>query len=58
MPQLPMEKKNVKCIYYISISLHGVAGHRMVGDDGIVYEVVVDEKTGKKFKKYVFSSFV
>ncbi|XP_067929601.1 uncharacterized protein [Watersipora subatra] len=33
------------------ITQNAAAGHRLVGDDGNVYEVVVDEKTGKKYKK-------
>ena len=28
-------------------------GQRIVGADGVVYEIVVDPKTGKKFKKWV-----
>lgn len=26
-------------------------GQRIIGDDGVVYEIVVDPKTGKKMKK-------
>ena len=41
------------CLSSICTSLNSgsVVGERIVGADGVVYEIVVDPKTGKKMKK-------
>jgi len=42
---------NYYLFFYNFCTITAQAGQRIVGEDGTVYEVVVDPLTGKKYKK-------